>query len=185
MPAPPAGRWLTYANALTLLRLALAPACALSLCDGLSSRALVCFALAAASDLADGRVARRRGEASARGALLDHATDAIFVSAGLAALAADGRIPALLPALILLAFAQYALDSRALAGQRLRASFLGRCNGIAYYALLGALISADVFELTWPGPLTALALGWGLVASTLVSMAVRAQAWRLSRRAPG
>ena len=44
--------------------------------------------------------------------------------------------PLVLPGLVAAAFVQYTLDSRALAGQRLRASALGRWNGIAYFVLL-------------------------------------------------
>ena len=184
--APPEpGRWRTWANALTLIRLALAPACALSLYGGSAAEALLYFGLAVATDLADGRVARRRGEVSDLGALLDHATDAFFVSLGLAVLASRGQVPALLPALVLLAFAQYALDSRSSAGQGLRTSSLGRWNGIAYYVLLGTPIVRDALELAWPGHALLLALGWCLVASTLVSMAARARAWLFSRRARG
>jgi hypothetical protein len=38
------------------------------------------FALAAVTDFADGRVARARGQTSARGGFLDHAVDAVFAS---------------------------------------------------------------------------------------------------------
>ena len=92
--------------------------------------------------------------------------------------------PLALLCLVLLAFAQYALDSRALAGASLRASRLGRWNGIAYFVLLGIPVIRDLLGLAWPGDGWVVALGWGLVASTVVSMGNRALALlRLPTRA--
>jgi phosphatidylglycerophosphate synthase len=178
-PLEPARRWLTWANAITALRLGFAPllACAVTAHGrGAPQLAGLLFWAAVASDFADGRVARRRGEASSLGGLLDHATDAAFASVGLAALAARGVVPAPLPALVVLAFAQYALDSRALAGRPLRASQLGRWNGIAYFVLLGTPLTRDVIGLAWPADGLVHGLGWALVAATLISMADRARA---------
>jgi phosphatidylglycerophosphate synthase len=183
-PASPLARWLTLANALTAIRLLAAPACAVAILDGAAVAAAALFALAVVTDLADGPVARRRGEVSALGGLLDHSSDAIFVSLGLAALAFQGQVPALLPLLVILAFFQYVLDSNTLAGHPLRASWLGRWNGIAYFVLLGIPVIRDVLGLAWPGDGWVVALGWGLVASTLVSMGNRALALlRLPTRA--
>jgi phosphatidylglycerophosphate synthase len=178
------GRWLTLANGLTAIRLALVPVCALAIHHDLALGAFASFWLAVATDLADGRVARRQGQASARGAVLDHSTDALFVSTGLTALALGGEVPALLPVLVLAAFVQYALDSRVLAGRELRTSFIGRWNGIAYYVLLGTPIMRDALSLGWPSASLVVLLGWGLVVTTAVSMGDRAVAWALSRRAP-
>jgi len=178
------GRWLGLANAITALRFPLAPLCAWSILNDAPTLAAVSFGVAVASDLLDGRVARLRGEVSRLGGLLDHTSDALFVAAGLAALASLGRIPWLLPPLVLLAFIQYALDSRVLAGRQLRTSRIGRLNGIAYFVLLGAPLIRDVLGLSWPAPGIVFALGWLLVASTGISMADRGWAFWLSRRAP-
>lgn len=79
----------------------------------------------------------------------------------------------LLPALVAAAFAQYALDSRVARGGALRASRLGRWNGIAYYVMLGIPLVRDALGLAWPGQALVLALSYALVASTLLSMADR------------
>jgi len=171
-------RWLTRANALTGLRLLLAPCLALAVIAGESGWALAVFALAVATDLLDGRVARHYGEVSPLGGTLDHATDAIFVSTGLAAVAYGGETTALLPVLILAAFGQYALDSSALAGRPLRASSLGRWNGIAYFVMLGIPVVRDGFGLGWPPSALVAGLAWLLCASTLVSMGSRLLALR-------
>jgi len=180
----PASRWSTRANALTLLRLALAPGLVAAILGDAAAIGAAIFALAVATDVADGRVARRRAEASSLGRALDHAVDAAFVTAGAAALAARDTLPALLPALVAAAFLQYALDSRTPEGA-LRASRLGRWNGIAYYAIVAVPLLRDALGLGWPGPRLVRLLGWLLVATTAASMADRLRLARRSRRARG
>jgi hypothetical protein len=88
-----------------------------------------------------------------------------------------------LPAAVALAFLQYTLDSRALQGAPLRASALGRWNGIAYFVPIGTVVVRDALGLRWPPAGLVLGLGWLLVATTLLSMADRALALRRARRA--
>jgi cardiolipin synthase len=178
----PARRWSTRANALTALRVLAMPLLVAAILAGGAAAACALFVLAVATDLLDGRVARRFGEATPLGGLLDHCADASFVAAGLGALAFEGSVPALLPVLVAAAFLQYVLDSRALAGRRLRASGLGRANGIAYFALLGTPLVRDALGLALPGAGVVRGLGWLLVATTLLSMAER---WRSRPRGRG
>ena len=177
-------RWVTRANGLTLLRLLAAPLFAAAVSAGSPRIAVAFFSLAVATDLADGWVARRFGEASPRGELIDHAVDAIFVSSGAAALAAVDVLPALLPVLIACAFVQYAVDSRLTAARGLRGSALGRWNGIGYYAIVCTPVVRDALGLAWPGAGLVMLLGWGLAASTLVSMGDRLRRFVRARRAP-
>jgi phosphatidylglycerophosphate synthase len=139
--------------------------------------AAACFTTAAITDFLDGPLARRRGEASPLGGLVDHTTDALFVTGCLAALAADGWLTPLLPMLVMAAFVQYVLDSRALAGRSLRTSRLGRYNGIGYFVLPGIPIISEAIRLGWPPPAWISGLGWLLVVTTTVSMFDRARAW--------
>jgi phosphatidylglycerophosphate synthase len=180
---PAVSSWQTRANALTAIRLFAAPALVAAICAGEAGAAAALFSLAVATDFADGWVARRYGEASALGGLVDHAVDAVFVTSGCAALASTGQLPALLPALIAVAFVQYAVDSRVGPKRPLRASWLGRWNGIAYYVILAVPIVRDALSLAWPGRGFVLALGWLLVASTLLSMADRVRAGLAGRGA--
>ena len=182
MAAP--GRWSTLANALTGLRLALTPALVGAILAGSPSLAALVFALAVATDVADGRVARARAEASPLGGTLDHAVDAAFVTAGSAALASQGALPLLLPVCIAAAFVQYAIDSRTAAGG-LWGSRLGRWNGIAYYVAVAVPVVRDAAGLDWPAAARVRALGWLLVATTLASMASRLRRVLRSRRARG
>lgn len=165
--------WFTWANGITFLRLVAVLPAALAIHAEAHGVALALYCLAVVTDLLDGRVARRRGEVSPLGGLLDHTTDAIFVSVGLLACALRGLLPIALPPLIVLAFAQYALDSRAIAGRPLRASFIGRWNGIGYFVLLGIPVVRDGLGLGWPPASWVTVIGWSLVVMTVLSMADR------------
>lgn len=136
--------------------------------------AAAAFLFAVVTDMVDGPLARRRGEASRIGGLIDHAADALFCIAVLGALASTGTYPALLPFIIAGAFLQYVADSRVLAGQELRASRIGRYNGIAYFVLVGMPIMRNALGLSFPSDALLLGAGWILVISTILSMVDRA-----------
>ena len=138
---------ISAADACTLLRVVLAPVfvSTLAAAGGRPSflPVAVC-AVAMASDFADGRLARRFGSASAFGRLFDHGADALFLFPGLAALAALGLVPALLPVAATVAFALYVVDGWRRGGGRrvaLSPSRTGAFAGVANYgvAAVGAL----------------------------------------------
>jgi cardiolipin synthase len=153
-----------------LCRLVAAPLLAAAILVDHAALATALFAFAVATDMADGAVARRYGETSPLGGLLDHAIDATLCALGLAAHAARGAVPCALPVLVAVAFAQYALDSKSLAGRPLRASRLGRWNGIAYFVAVAVPIVRDTLGWSWPGPSLVWWLAAGLCATTVVSM---------------
>ena len=175
------GEWSTRANALSALRVALAALLVGSLFHGASGLAGWVFAAALITDLADGWVARRFREVSPLGGLIDHAADATFVTAGCAALAWQGQLPWSLPALIALAFFEYAGSAWRSPERRLRGSRVGRWNGIAYYGIVGIPVLRDALQLSVPGPQWLRVLGWGLVVSTLFSMGERRRRERTPR----
>ena len=178
----PAVNWLTWANALSVLRLLITLPCAYMIVHGLWGLATPLFAIAVVTDVFDGIVARRRGEASTLGGLLDHSIDALFVTTTLAALTIIQLVPALLPPLVMASFVQYVWDSKALSGAPLRASALGRWNGIGYYVLVGIAVVTHALMIDWPTTELITSLGWLLVASTLTSMGDRGYAlWRIRR----
>ena len=133
---------------------------------------LLCVAIA--TDYLDGQVARKTGMASAKGQLFDHATDFLFVTAALAGAAMAGLLTPILPVVIIVAFGQYVLDSYFLYRQKqLRMSAIGRWNGILYF------VPIVVLAVSRLGPfrdvaafltLTAGAIGYALVASTVMSI---------------
>lgn len=161
-------------NAITAIRLLSVPFMVRALLAGRFGLACLLFWLAVVTDVVDGRLARARGETTHFGGLLDHASDACFVVASLAALAAGGRLTWLLPIVVAIAFAQYVLDSRWLAGFPLRASRIGRWNGILYFVPVGIVVSREALGWVEPADHVVAALAWALVASTLISIADRA-----------
>lgn len=176
----------TVSNGLTSMRLLAAPFFYWAIVDQAWGLAALLFWLAVLSDVVDGRVARARQETSAFGGVLDHGSDAIFVSSGHFALSHSGVTPDLLPFLILAAFLQYALDSRILSGQVLRASLIGRWNGVFYFFAPGILVTREALGLSIPPDSWIRAIGWLLLVSTLVSMgdrliAVVSTTWRRDR----
>jgi phosphatidylglycerophosphate synthase len=169
------------ANALTAVRLALVLpfAAALARPELLAPEVVaLLLGLAIASDYLDGPLARRTGTASARGMLFDHSADCLFVTGGLAGAAITGAVTPILPALIPLAFGQYVVDSYVRHRQRqLRASFLGRWNGILYFVPLVLIAAARLpFPAGWASFLRMAAgvLGYMLAASTVASIIDRA-----------
>ena len=176
------------ANALTAVRLVLAVPFAFLMASGSARHAaLAALALAAAiaTDFLDGAVARRRGTATAAGRAFDHTADVVFVVGGLAAGATRGAFPWVFPALVAAAFVQYVADSYWVERRRaLRASRLGRYNGILYFVPLGGDILVRVGISALQPLLTAVT--WMLVASTALSMAERlVSSWRRREELPG
>jgi cardiolipin synthase len=88
------------ANALTGLRLVLAPVFLVLYVGGDRLRALAAFAAAAATDLLDGLVARVLRQQTRLGAFLDPIADKLLAACALVALAATGRLPLWLPVLV-------------------------------------------------------------------------------------
>jgi phosphatidylglycerophosphate synthase len=170
------------ANTLTAIRLVLV----IPMTVGLARPALLApwivvllLGLAIASDYLDGPVARRTGTASARGMLLDHTADCLFVTGGLTGAAVARSLTPILPALIPFAFTQYVVDSYVWSHRRqLRASFLGRWNGILYFVPLVLIAAGRLFAPSSPFAAlllqTARVLGYALSISTVLSMIDRA-----------
>ena len=122
------------------------------------------------TDLLDGHIARVRNQITALGGLLDHSSDAFFVSLLLFALAARGLVPIALPCLVIIAFLQYTFDSRALSGHPLRTSNLGRYNGVSYFLLAGFPVMQNALNLHVIPDEYFKWIAWGLVLSTTISM---------------
>jgi cardiolipin synthase len=91
---------LNLANGLTGLRIVLAPVFLLLYVGGDRLRALAAFAAAAATDVLDGLVARALRQHTRLGAFLDPIADKLLAACALVALAATGRLPWWLPALV-------------------------------------------------------------------------------------
>lgn len=122
------------------------------------------------TDILDGYIARVRNQITALGGLLDHSSDAFFVAILLFALAEQALVTIVLPCFVIAAFLQYTFDSRALSGQPLRTSQLGRYNGISYFVLGGFPVMQHALHITIIPESYFPWIAWGLVLSTAISM---------------
>jgi phosphatidylglycerophosphate synthase len=153
------------ANALTALRVGLTPVFVV-----LAARAqghvvwgflaVLVFASVAASDVWDGRVARRWGSASGRGRVFDHLADIGFILVALSTYAALGIAPWWVPAAIAGAFGFYVVNSwwrpRGVSPARL-GSRIGHAGGVCNYVLIGVLVCNNSAGI---GALSASVLQW-------------------------
>ncbi len=178
-------KWQTIPNYLTLARLFLIAPTTFAIMNQMWLLGSFVFLSAVATDVLDGYLARKLHQSSAFGGIFDHSTDALFVSTGLACFALQDLIVGLLPVLVVLSFIQYVMDSKALAGQALVASHIGRANGICYFVLLGTTLGLQHAGLTGsPFTQAIWAISWILCISTIISMIDRAIAlWRKPRKA--
>lgn len=135
-----------------MLRVALAAVFAATLVDG-AWMPLVAFALAAVSDYVDGPIARRAGEASPYGVLLDSVADIVFVMTALSAGVATRRLSWIVPAAVACSAAPYlvaTLRRSRVEGRPARAfSAVGHWAGICNYALAGLVAGSAALPGGW------------------------------------
>jgi CDP-diacylglycerol--glycerol-3-phosphate 3-phosphatidyltransferase len=134
------------------------------------SFALLIFLAAAATDLLDGYLARRWGQITTVGTLLDPIADKLLISAALVSLVDIHRVPAWMVILIIgREFAVSGLRSIAAAGgYTIEASELGKTKMVAQVVAVGLVIAA----IRWPAlnQLAMIAM-WTVVLFALVSAA--------------
>lgn len=164
---------LTLPNLLSLSRVGLAIVMAWNVYHGNWYVAVAILWTAIFTDILDGYLARKNNLASAMGGLMDHSSDAVFVTCTIAALTHHNWAPLLLVFVIPTAFIQYMLDSKALAGQPLRASSLGRYNGISYFVFAGFPVMQLTLGITLIPFDWFVWIGWGLVVTSAISMVDR------------
>ncbi len=133
------------ADAVSLSRVALLVPLVLLLIHG-SPWALVVLSAIVASDLLDGRIARRLGTAGSRGALIDASCDFLVVmSAVTASGVSDSRYLGL-AAIMLLAFLSYGAFSLTLG--RFAYTQLGRYDGVVSYSVVAAACAKPLLTPT-------------------------------------
>jgi len=130
--------------------------------------ALTIFLIAAATDLLDGYLARRRGQITTVGTLLDPIADKLLISAALISLVQIRRVPAWMVVLIIgREFAVSGLRSIAAAeGYTIRASDLGKTKMITQVIA----ISMVLVSIRWPALESfAMLWMWGVLVFGIVS----------------
>ncbi len=130
--------------------------------------ALPIFLAAALTDLLDGIIARRRGQISRLGTLLDPVADKLLISAAFICLVELGRVPAWMVVLIVgREFAVSGLRSIAAAeGYTIEASELGKTKMVLQVIAVSLLLGAHVSPLLATAGLVAV---WLVVIFALVS----------------
>jgi cardiolipin synthase (CMP-forming) len=162
---------LTVPNVISFARILSIPVfVVLLLNEGTERAGLLVFALVAASDWVDGYVARRTGQVSELGKLLDPTADRLAIGAGVIALAVAGAVP--LWAVLLVIVRDIVVLAAGIAllvakGRRIDVRFLGK---VATFTLMVSIVLLAYGHFSMPPASVARALGWigytiGLVES--------------------
>lgn len=174
------------ANLLTILRLFCVPPIVLLASEGRYGDAAALFVFAAATDLADGFVAKRISGATALGAVLDPVADKLLMASLFLTLVVEGHLPAWLAALVIgrdLLILSGALALRLFIGRyRVEPLLIGKLATFVQLVLGGAvLIQLSLVPELEPllGPLllataaivTASALAYVLAATRICALA--------------
>ncbi|GAB4275584.1 MAG: CDP-alcohol phosphatidyltransferase family protein [Deferrisomatales bacterium] len=167
----------TLPNALTFLRLCLAPAVVWLLADHRHGAAVGVFAAAGLTDALDGFAARRLGQTSRLGAVLDPVADKALILSSVVVLGLQGEVPSWLAAAIVVRDAVIvvgALAYRAVTGSlEMAPTLLSKANTAAQVCLVLATLvrEAGLAGLPWLPGLHA-AVGVTTVGSGLHYVAV-------------
>jgi len=149
---------LTLANQLTLLRMGLAPLLVVLVLARQMPWALAVFLLAALTDLLDGLVARRSGQPTALGAMLDPVADKVLLTSSLIALTWGPDLAVAIPAwMTVVVLSRDAIIVVSVAvinlaqGRRVfRPSLLGKLATASQVAAVGAVLLLDSAGWTFP-----------------------------------
>ena len=112
--------------------------------------AALLFAIIAASDVIDGRVARAAGTVGPWGRVFDHGADILFILSTFLAFVWIGVAAWWVPASIAVAFALYVVDTQVGAppsSARRWAGRIGHVGGICNYVIIGVLIGNETLGL--------------------------------------
>jgi phosphatidylglycerophosphate synthase len=141
------------ANQLSALRAVIALPVFFLILDGRLWAAVSLFAIGSLSDVADGIVARRRGETTDFGAVIDPLADIVSTSAVFGALFAIGLVPTWVVVLLAgrygLLFAGSALLWRITGPFRFRATVVGKIVGVLQAVTATLIIVLAALEHPW------------------------------------
>jgi phosphatidylglycerophosphate synthase len=163
---------------LTILRVTLLPGLALFVLHRRFTLALAFFLLAALSDVADGWVARRTGQITSLGRVLDPLVDIVFNLTLFCVLAATALLPAWVAWLAVLRYGLLLVGGGVLyvlvGPVRIQPTSFGRLTGVVISSLVGLLVLLHATRGAWLqalAPLTGVALG-ALLTATVVQVAL-------------
>ncbi|HEY7668072.1 MAG TPA: CDP-alcohol phosphatidyltransferase family protein [Actinomycetota bacterium] len=168
-------RILTVPNAISFVRILLTPVfVVLIIDDDTTTAGLLLFAVVVATDWVDGLVARRTGQVSELGKVLDPVADRVAIAAGLIALVVRGVFP-LWAALLILVRDVAVLIGGTLAMARhhvrIDVRFIGK---LATFSLMFAIPAIAWADLGLPLAEAASVVGWAAFAVGIVEYYVAA-----------
>ncbi len=179
-------RVLTVPNLISFARIVLTPVFVVLIVDDDTTTAgLVLFSVVVATDWVDGLVARRTGQVSELGKVLDPVADRIAIAAGLIAFVVRGVFPAWAAVLILardvgvLVGGAFALKRRHV---RVDVRFVGK---LATFSLMLAIPAIAWGELELPLAEAATVVGWAAFAVGIVEYYVAAWVYAQDIRRSG
>ena len=179
---PASSRVFTVPNLISAFRIALIPVFwALIIDPGTTAWGIVLFGAVVATDWVDGTIARRTGQVSELGKVLDPVADRAAIAAGLIALIVRGAFPLWAGALILARDVAVLVAGAVLAakGLRIDVRWIGK---IATFALMIAIPAVSWGTLDqWPAA-AALAVGWPVYLLGIVEYYVAAGVYAIDLR---
>lgn len=160
-PADPSAAILTVPNLISSIRILLIPVFTYLIVHRPTTlKGVALFAFVVATDWVDGVVARRTGQVSDLGKVLDPVADRLSIAAGLAALVIRGAFPLWAALLILVRDAAILIAGASLlAARRIRLDvrFVGKT---ATFCLMIAIPSISWADLGYPPAAAFLVIGW-------------------------
>jgi cardiolipin synthase len=172
---PPSSRIVTVPNLISTIRIVLIPAFVVLILDHDTTAAgLILFGVVVATDWVDGVIARRTGQVSELGKILDPTADRLAIAAGLIALAVRGVFPwwaalsILVRDIVVLAVGLVALLRGDL---RIEVRWIGK---IATFSLMMAIPLVSWGALDLPLAAAATVIGWAAYAVGIVEYCVAA-----------
>jgi len=188
---PSSSRVLTVPNGISAARIALIPVfVALIIDHDTTTAGLVLFAVVVATDWVDGTIARRTGQVSDLGTILDPVADRLAIAAGLIALVLRGIFP-LWAAVAILARDLTVLVVGAIAlirsDVRVEVRWIGK---LATFSLMAAIPMVSWGNLALPLAAAATVCGWAAYTVGIVEYYIAAWAYlgdirHASYRGPG
>jgi cardiolipin synthase len=179
---PSSSRVATVPNLISALRIAMIPVfCVMIVDEDTTTWGIVLFGLVVATDWVDGTIARRTGQVSELGKVLDPVADRAAIAAGLIALVVRGAFPAWAAALILVRDVTVLVAGAVMAtkGLRLQVRWIGK---VATFALMLAIPAVSWGSLgLWPAA-AALAVGWPTFVLGIVEYYVAAGVYAVDLR---
>jgi cardiolipin synthase len=179
---------LTVANQVTLLRMGLAPLLVVLVLQGELAWALAVFVVAGFTDLLDGLIARRGGQQTTLGAMLDPVADKVLLTSAFIALTWGSRIavpiPAWLTVVVLsrdaIIIVSVAIVNFTLGRRVFYPSLLGKACTVAQIVTVGFALLANA-----AGMGTALLRPLAVLTLVLTVASALHYTWVASTRGPG